>query len=244
MVRRAARDSCSGLAARTRRRRSTGSAPAPARTGLRAQSQPASGSATGFVGGSILAPGSKAARPGTSRCPKNREHTAEPDHPAARRKELDATVGARFNDFDRPEAALTDRCSSSPAQHEDADRSSGSRSHRALRSAGTGAQGATQGDAQGRPGAHVRADGARRMEGQDRRAQAVPEQAAGRASRHPLEVGTREVLGARRSYTYQLGAFFGKDERDQPSAPTATPTSCTTTTASTRSGSTPATSTI
>jgi hypothetical protein len=31
-----------------------------------------------------------------------------------------------------------------------------------------------------------------------------------------FEVGTREVLGVPAIYTYQLGAFFGKDERDQP----------------------------
>jgi hypothetical protein len=31
-----------------------------------------------------------------------------------------------------------------------------------------------------------------------------------------FEVGTREVLGVPAIYTYQVGAFFGKDERDQP----------------------------
>jgi hypothetical protein len=31
-----------------------------------------------------------------------------------------------------------------------------------------------------------------------------------------FEVGTREVLGTPAIYTYQLGAFFGNDERDQP----------------------------
>jgi hypothetical protein len=31
-----------------------------------------------------------------------------------------------------------------------------------------------------------------------------------------FEVGTREVLGAAAIYTYQLGAFFGKDETGNP----------------------------
>jgi hypothetical protein len=190
-------------------------APAPAPPPAASQTAPASGSATGFAGESMQAPAPGAAEAGHVTLPRTAN---TPPHRTTRplgHKELERLSALEFKDFDRQERGATDRfvefrhsTKTRPILGvtitiEPCDPPAPAR--KAARKAARGVPGRTC--------APMELDAWKART--DELKQFLSKQLVGRPDTR-FEVGTREVLGAPAIYTYQLGAFFGKDERDQP----------------------------
>lgn len=174
----------------------------------------ATGSGSGFVGEAMQAPAVKP-EPGHVTLPKTPSTPPRRTTRPLSRKELERLAAVELKDFDRQERGLADRFVE--FRH--------STKTRPILGVTITIEACDAPQPLGKAPRRGRSTPARRtcapMELDAWKAKGdelkrfLSKQLVGRPDTQ-FEVGTREVLGTPAIYTYQLGAFFGNDERDQP----------------------------